>query len=624
MRVQTKLGMGSRLYLALGVLALVLLGALWWGASRALAASPSPAASPTSTGQVVLKLGWTEEPDNLNPFIGYNGTDWEIWALNYDYLFRCGDNNQPTLDLASVFPTEQNGGISAGGTVWTIHIRGGVKFQDGTPLTAADVAFTYDYVIKNDIGQYTTYIAGVKTVTALNPTTVRFTCAHPMATNYMEMQSVPVLPEHIWKNVSPNAATTSYENKSPIVGSGPFQTVARVKGSYVEMVRNPTYWGQKPTVAKIYFEAYQNADTMVADLRSGKIDGIWGDIPEGEFTTLKSVPGVKAVAFPYYSWDYLEFNCYDKPSSMGNPVLRDPEFRLALNYALDRQRLCNLAYGGLAQPGTTIINPTTWSNPDFHWQPPADQAYTFNLAKAGQLLSAAGYPLKNGVRLNKQGNPIVLRLEATTDFTQGQAAAKLITGWLEQLGLKIKFSVVDSGALESDMYNYHGGKWEPNFDLVVSGWTGYYDPGETLDCLITQQIGNLNEPFWSDAEYDKLAVEQASTVDPQQRQALIWQMQQIMYRQSPWIVLDYPDVLEAFNTARWTGWTRQHGGRGGAWELEGNIASYLNLRPRAAVTTTSGGSNGALVVVTVVAALAAGAVVFFLLRRRVRHVEDET
>ena len=118
---------------------------------------------------------------------------------------------------------------------------------------------------------------------------------------------------------------------------------------------------------------------------------------------------------PYYDWDDLEFNCYNSPSSLGNPVLRDWHFRNALNYAIDKQRLCDLAYDGLAQPATTVVLPNTWVNPDYHWQPPADQAYTFDLAKASQLLTAAGYPLKNGVRLNKQGKPIVLRLEATTD-----------------------------------------------------------------------------------------------------------------------------------------------------------------------------------------------------------------
>ncbi len=93
-------------------------------------------------------------------------------------------------------------------------------------------------------------------------------------------------------------------------------------------------------------------------------------------------------------------------------MLRDWRFRNALNYAVDRQRLCAIAYDGLAQPGSTILPPGTWVNPDYHWQPPAGQAYTFDLAKAGQLLTAAGYPLKNGVRVNKQGKPIVLRLEA--------------------------------------------------------------------------------------------------------------------------------------------------------------------------------------------------------------------
>ena len=89
-------------------------------------------------------------------------------------------------------------------------------------------------------------------------------------------------------------------------------------------------------------------------------------------------------------------------------MVRDPAFRQALNYALDKQRLAGLAYSGLAQPATTIVSPNTWVNPDYHWQPPADQAYTFDLAKAGQMLTAAGYPLKNGVRVNKQARPIVL------------------------------------------------------------------------------------------------------------------------------------------------------------------------------------------------------------------------
>ena len=604
------------------VLVVGLVGGLACGLTSALAASPTPAASSSAAGPVVLKLGWTQEPDNLNVFVGYNATCWEIWALNYDYLFRCGDRDQPTLDLASAFPTQQNGGISPDGKTWTIHIRSGVRFQDGTPLTAADVAFTYNYIIDNDIAQYTLYTAGIESVKALDPTTVQFTCAHPMAEGFMETQTVPILPEHIWKHVSPSAATTSYGSKPPTVGSGPFETVGYVHGTYIEMVRNPYYWGKKPTVDKIYFEVYTNADTMVADLRSGEIDGITGDIPTGGFAQLKSVTGIEAVAYPFYAWDDLMFNCYAKASSLGNPVVRDPKFRQALNYAIDKQPLCTLAYQGYAAPGTTVITPDTFTDPDYHWQPPAGEAYSFDLAKAGQMLTAAGYPLKNGVRLDKQGKPIVLRLDTPTDSTSRQSESKLVTGRLRQLGLTIDFSVLDSGALAAKMFNQHGNTWAPDFDLIVWGYVGSYDPGQTLGYFTTSQIGGSNGLYWSNPEFDKLAVAQASATDPARRQALIWQMQQIMYQQSPMIVLVYPDSFEAFNTAKWTGWS-QLWGTGPAWNCQGNITSYLDLTPKVASTPTSGGSSSTLIVVAVVAVIVVAGVVLVVVRRR-RKVEEDT
>ena len=130
---------------------------------------------------------------------------------------------------------------------------------------------------------------------------------------------MPILPKHIWEHVSPQAAATSYQNKPPIVGSGPFQTVAFKKGSYVEMVRNPYYWGKKPTVDEIYFEMYQNPDTMVQDLKSGAIDAAWG-IPEAEFTAAQ-VAGrpPQPIAYNFFNWDYLDFNCSSRRLDRATP-----------------------------------------------------------------------------------------------------------------------------------------------------------------------------------------------------------------------------------------------------------------------------------------------------------------
>ena len=111
--------------LLLSVLAVVVVAAavaLAAGLATARADSPAPAASPDT---LTLRIGWTSQPDNLNPFIGWQNVTYEIWSINYDFLFGFGNDNSPTLDLAREFPTEENGGISADGKVWTIKLRTG-------------------------------------------------------------------------------------------------------------------------------------------------------------------------------------------------------------------------------------------------------------------------------------------------------------------------------------------------------------------------------------------------------------------------------------------------------------------------------------------------------------------
>lgn len=586
-----------------------------WGISRALAAeSPSPQPS----GKVTLTIGWTREPDNLNPFIGWENSSYEIWALNYSFLFGFGADEKPTLDLASEFPTVGNGGISADGKVWTIHLKPGVAWQDGTPLTAEDVAWTYNYIVQNKMANFTTMTTGIREAVVVDPATVRIICSRPKAD--MESLWLPILPKHVWEAVSPKAAQSSHVNKPPIVGSGPFQTVEFKKGVFVRLRANEAYFRGAPHVDEILFTLYQNPESMTADLKSGAIDGAWG-MPRALFGALATTPGIKAVAYNYFNWDYLDFNCYDNPASKGNPVLRDWRFRQALNYAIDRNKLCQVAFGGNAKPATTILPPDTWTDPDWHWEPTADQAYTFDPAKAQQLLADAGYRKVDGRLLNKQGDPIALRLWALAESVEEQSEAKLMTGWLRNLGLKMTLSVLDEGALEARLWNYEHGVYAPDFDMYVWDWDGYNDPGQTLACETTAQIESTNESCWSNAEYDTLNVEQASALDRPMRKDLIDRMQQVMYEQTPWAVLTYPDHFEAYNTDRWTGWTQVMSGHGPAFYTAGNIDTYLNVRA-SVLNAAEGGAGGAsifLVVAVVVAVVAiAGAVTVVVMRRRGR------
>ena len=197
-----------RCLVALGAVVLLSLG-LVWGLAGALAASSSPAPA----GKVVLKLGWTSEPDNLNPFIGWARTTPTRSGPSTTTSCSASATRQPAdARPGGAVPHPANGGISPDGKVWTIHLRPNVKWSDGQPLTADDVAFTYNYVVKNHMANMALTTVGITGAKAIDPTTVQIICSQPKAD--MEAIFLPILPQHIWEHVSPQAAATSYRQQA--------------------------------------------------------------------------------------------------------------------------------------------------------------------------------------------------------------------------------------------------------------------------------------------------------------------------------------------------------------------------------------------------------------------------
>ena len=598
--------------------------ALGAGGDDVAAGSASPAAG-TST----LHIGWTADPDNLSPFIGVETAASEVLYLTYDRLFGFGLDGKPIPQLASELPTQKNGGISADGLTWTVHIRPGVKWQDGQPLTAADVAFTYNLIIDNQLTSYLQAVKDIKHAEAVDDTTVRFTMSAPKAD--MLYVVVYVLPEHIWDKVKVPTLERSYANKTPIVGSGPFQVTYYKRGDYTKLVRNPDYWGNdvpgwgRPKVDEIIFQAYTNPDTMTQDLRTGAVDAAQG-VPSAQFEGLQGDAALKAIAYNYINWDYVDLNCYDGAESGGNPVLRDPAFRVALDYAIDRERIIQLVYNGRAKAGYTMITADTWRDPDFHWEPPDGVKRTFDLEKAKQLLDAAGYKDTDGdgVREDKKGKPITLRLWALAESTSTQGEGKLLAGWFEDIGLEIRFEVVDNGVASDAMYAWKGDSPAPDYDMILWFWDGYYDPGSTLQCFTTSQIGWWNEVYWSSAEYDQLCEQQGRELDSQKRAELVRRMQEVMYADNPQNVLTYFDYLQAVNTDRWEGWTPYYDEDGPVF-YNGMIQSYLNVGPKTAAGEASSGgrSAGTVVAIAVAVAVVAGGVLWWALRARRKDRAEE-
>jgi peptide/nickel transport system substrate-binding protein len=583
-----------------------------------LAAAPAaPAASPSPSGDTTFRVGWLLEPDNLNPFIGLLGQDYEIWHLNYDCLvgFDAKDLS-PRPEIAESWQ------VSPDGKTWTFKIRQGVKWQDGEPLTARDVAFTFNYIVDNDLQTLAIYTGGINGATAIDDATVEITTDEPKS-NMLAM-FVPIIPEHIWSTVSGKAATTTYRNAPPIVGTGPFQVVEWSKGKFIRLKANPDYWGGAPKVDELFFENYKSADTMIADLKAGAIDAATG-LPQAQVPVLSKTDGTTVLKGTFFRFNELGFNCYDSPDSLGNPVLLDPKFRQAMNWAIDRQKIVDVAFYGQADSGATLVVPYS----PYHWEPPTDRAYAYDPEQAKTQLDLAGYEDNNGdgFRETKDGEPLGLRLLVTTDSPENQTAAKLIAGWFKDVGLDVNLRVVDAGVLLDAQYNYKGDTYAPDYDMYIWFWTYDVDPEMILGVPTPQQIEGWNDTLWTDPEYTKLFTQQEQTIDVEKRIPIVQRMQEIVWESSPYLIFAYPFQLEAYRSDKWQGVTPSPtdyaGYDGSAFYNYMNVDSYRFVEPAATTTQEAGANTTVLLIVGIVAAAVVIALIaWVLMRRRGRAVED--
>ena len=588
------------------VLALTLCGA-------ALAStSPSPAATTT------LHIGWLQEPDNLNPFIGIQGTDYMLWHLNYDFLVGFDAKTlEPRPELATKWS------VSPDGKTWTFTIRSGEKWQDGQPVTARDVAFTFNYINKNQLLNLSAYTDGIVSAKAVSDTTVLVTTSAPKA-NMLKMV-VPILPEHIWSKVSGKAATTTYQNSPPIIGDGPFQVVEWQKGKFVRLVANKDYWGGAPKVDQLVFQLYTNPDTMASDLKLGTLDGAI-DVPMAQFKQLGTTPGITTNEGTSWRFTELAMNCSTSKYSKGNPVLRDVRVRQAINWAIDRAKVVSIAEQNYATVGSSLIVPYS----KFHWEPTADQAYAYDPNKANAMLDAAGYKDINGdgYRETPQGKKIDLRFYATTDAPDNQTAGKLIVSWLKNIGIKVTYTVIDSGALTDAQYNFVGNNYAPDWDMFIWYWTQDVDPQFMLSIYTPAQSTGYgwNDCLWTSPAYTKLNTLQSQTIDDAKRIPIAQQMQQLFYQGAGYAILTYPYQLEAYNSGKWQGWVHVPGDsssaqRGAVLYSYNNIDTYRFVSARTTAAAPSSSSSTLLIVVIVAAVVVVLAAVL-LLRRS--HGRSET
>lgn len=592
---------------AVAVLA-ALLAAAAFVAATATAASPSasPRSSVDGLQEPVLRVGFSYDINSLNPLVDYSGLSWEVFRLNYNFLTWYDTKNQPAPELATAWKT------SPDGKVWTFTVRSDVTWHDGVPLTAKDIAFTYNLIRDNQVSFFMSYLKDVTKVVAPNDTTLVITSRKP--NSQMLAMYVPILPEHLWGKVPPGKLESLGD--PPLVGSGPFKIDEAKKGLFVKMSANPGYFDGAPHVNTLLFQIYTTEDALVQDYKGGALDiGVF-EVPTS-LRAVASTPGSRTVTVPTIGFTMLGINSWDSPKSKGNPLLRDVRVRQAIAWAIDRDKITKSSMSGVATVGTSVLSPAMG---DWHWQPSDAELITYDPAKARAILDAAGYVDRDGdgVREDGSGKKLDFKLVGLSDYSDEVNAAKMIVPYLASAGIKVRLEIMDEGAFSDILYGNHG------VDMYVWAWGGDLDPSYQLSAFTTDQILNNNDSCYSNPEYDRLFAQQATTIDRAQRVSIVHQMQQILYNDNPYVVLYYATNLQAYRADRWTGWQLAPVGAP-AVVMNYMRGTYTGVQPVVATQPAGGGglSTGVIAGIVLAALVVVGIVAWRLLRRRPRAVEDE-
>lgn len=556
---------------------------------------PAQAGTPRAgTGEddpTTFTVGFLNEVDSFNPFLGIEAESFDMWALTYDSLTDYAmDDLTPVPSLATEWEQSEDG------LQWTYTLRDDAVFSDGEPLTADDVAFTLNQVISG--GPWgSTWGSSLRTATkatATDATTVVLDLERPSAV--LPSLPIPIVPEHVWSGLD-NAAMRAFANEpddGPVVGSGPFRLVeGTAGGSIYRFEANPDYWGGAPHVDQLVFRVFKAEDPAVQALVKGEIDLVT-DISALQVQALEGREGITAHSADSGGFDEIAFNAgavdleTGEPMGTGNPVLTDPAFRYALGFAIDRDLLVERAYQGAGKPGSSLIPP---SFSTFHWEPPADVAFSYDPERAAELLDEAGYTLgPDGKRLTPDGEPIgTLRLFARSESQTSVTVVDYVKEWFEAVGLEVEVSAFESNKLTNLIV-------EGDFDMFEWGWLVDPDPDSMLSYMTCDQRGGWSDSWWCNEEYDALYAEQNSATDPVARVEAVKRMQEIAYLEAPYLLTAYNATGEAVRSDRFACLQSQPD-PGGVWVMQYGVHNYLNVRPVAQAgdcdgVTTALGADG--------------------------------
>lgn len=508
---------------AIGAIALIALAAAG-GCARSAGGTQTPAT-------LVVALG--SDPGALNPAVTTSGSTHPVTDQIFNGLVGLDERLHPVPELAERWDVEQEG------RVYRFHLRRGVRWHDGVPLTAADVKFTFEQAL---LRYHSRTRAGLEPIVAGIDTpdahTVVFRLARPYGPllQRLDVVEASIIPKHRYEGHDLLAGSPTREP----IGTGPFRFVSRTPASTIVLERNPSYFRRdRPLLDRLVFRILPHPATAVAALEAAEIDYLPG-LPGPDLARLRHRPDIaiaQATGGPGGSM------CQDVLiPNLARPPFDDVRVRRALAHAIDRRFIVDRVYFGQGRPATGPISHLL----EWAYTPDVRQ-YLYDPELAARRLDEAGWTRRAG------GDRFALTFTHAPGF---QRLGLVLREQLKKVGVAVRLETVDFNAAVEAVFV------RKRFDLGVASYCNGPDPDIGVRRLyVSSTIGPY--PFSNGAGYrhpeiDRLFDEAAVPLDRAARRPFYVRIQQILADEIPyfWLVDSVP--LRAYRTAftgfrLWTG-----------------------------------------------------------------------
>lgn len=482
-------------------------------------------------GRQALVVALAEAPDSLDPADHRSRQSETLLRNIFDGLVTRDTRNGVHLELAETTDWLDDKTLQ-------VKLRQGVKFHDGSEMTADDVVYTFNRIIQENAIDYPEahtsprkgLIAPLESVEKVDDYTVKFNFSGvwpPAMQLLVHQQIVP-------KAYLEQTGTQGFIGRP--IGGGPFKFVEGQLDDQITLERFAGYWGGAPDlepvgpacVDKVVFRVIPEASTRVAALLAGEVD-IIQSVPAELVETLQQTPGIQVKTAPGTEPQWLQLN-------VKAPLFQDINVRQALNYAVDKDLIIEAVYGGraVALPGPL--------SPFNGFVNKALKPYAYDPDKALSLLAEAGWSDSDGDgMLDKNGQPFTFTIDTLEDW---RTLAEAVAGMFREIGLDVnvrfwEYSVVKDQLLACERQAFLDDWGDSAFDPV-----GHFE-AKWHTFVEGQPYGRGNLMCYSNARVDELIKAGETEADSVKRQEIYDEAQQIVYDDAPAVFLILPEVAEA-------------------------------------------------------------------------------